>query len=388
MKANIWKFYLITALGIRFIAPIRILYLLSFGLNYADIGLMELSASLAIIFLEIPSGIFADLYGRKTSRIIAYVFSIVGFTLMSFGSSLPIFIFGWICSGIADAFQSGAQDALIFDTFKQLDREKDYIKTKSHFVLINAISVMVGSILGSYLFTIDKRLPWYLITSTIAISFLVFITIKEPKYTRYTSNLKDKIFEFRKTLLKGISNIKVIRLFTFTLLLSIPMYVFVTLLNQPYLLSRGFEVKSLGYIFALITLVSGLFATFSHKYEKVLKEKMSLLIVIVGISVSFMSMGIIKTSLSLALVVFFYMIDNFKNVILDNYLNESVESESRATMLSIQSFLNNIFISLIFVFIGSLADIFSINFVLIFLGSIVLFLGIPLWLFTSKKVTW
>ena len=154
LSGNIWKFYLITALGIRFIAPIRILYLISYGLSFAQIGMMELAASIAIIVLEVPTGIFADVVGRKSSKLIAYGLSIMAFSLMSFGSTLPVFIFGWALSGAADAFESGAGDALIFDTLKEMGREGQYLKLKSNFLIVNTISVIVGSLVGSYLYSI------------------------------------------------------------------------------------------------------------------------------------------------------------------------------------------------------------------------------------------
>jgi MFS family permease len=178
LKSNIWKFYLVSALGMHFITPIRILYLLSFGMSYAQIAMMELAASIAIILLEIPSGILADLLGRKLSRLISYGLSISAFTCLSFGSTPAVFIFGWALSGAADAFQSGAGDALVYDTLKQLGREGEYLKIKSHFLLITTISVIFGSIIGARLYLIDHRLPWYLVTISIVMSALVFITIK------------------------------------------------------------------------------------------------------------------------------------------------------------------------------------------------------------------
>jgi len=386
IKNNIWKFYAITALGIRFIAPIRIIYLISYGLTFAQIGMMELAAAIVIVFLEIPSGVFADIVGRKKSRLIAYSLSIIAFSCLSFGSTLPIFIFGWALSGAADAFESGAQDALIFDTLKQLNKENDYLKIKSHFILINTISVIVGSLVGSYLYAIDHRLPWYLITATIIISTLIFTTIKEPAFISKYSNLKSHLKDFYKSLKVSLSNSEVRRLILFSLFLSLPMYVFTTLLNQPYLIDHGFTIQSLGFIFALITGISGILASLSHKIEPLLKQRLSFALIIFSFTFLLISMGLVhNTSIVLILVIIFYIVDNFKNVIIDNYLNQNINSESRATVLSVKSFVNNIFISLLFVFIGHLVDIFSINVVLISMGISIGLLCFPLWLFDKPK---
>ena len=85
------------------------------------------------------------------------------------------------------------------------------------------------------------------------------------------------------------------------------------------------------------------------------------------------------------MLVLFYVVDNFKNVIIDNYLNESINSESRATVLSVQSFINNIAISVMFVFVGYLVDLFSIDFVLIFLGILVFVVCTPLFVLSKSK---
>lgn len=383
LNTNIWKFYLITALGIRFIAPIRILYLLSFGLNFTQIGIMELAASITVLVLEIPTGLFADIFGRKTSRLIAYVLSIAAFSIMSMGSTWPVFIFGWILSGAADAFQSGAQDALIFDTLKSLNRTKDYIKLKSHFYLINTFSVVVGSIAGSYLYSLNRRLPWYLITGTIILSALVYMTIKEPKFAQKYQDFTGQFHQFKKSFFQVLESGTVRQLIIFGLILALPMHVFVTLLNQPYLLSVGYKVESLGIVFAIITLVSGLAASFSHKIQSYLSQQFSLLLITISLAVLPILFGLIQTSWVLLFVIIFYIMDGYKNIFLDNYLNLSIKSESRAAVLSVQSFVNNLIISLVFVFVGHLADTFSINIVLIALGTFVATASLPFWL--SKK---
>jgi len=385
LKNNIWKFYVIKALGIYFIAPIRILYLISFGLSYSQIGMMELAAAITIIFLEIPSGIFADMFGRKNSRLIAYALSFTAFTMLSFGSTPLIFIIGWALSGAADAFQSGAQDALIFDTLKQLDKEKDYIKLKSHFLLINTISVVIGSLLGSYLYSFDKRLPWYLVTSTILISTILFLTIKEPNFASKFVSFTDHFKNFKESLVSSLSKVEVKKLLIFGIALSLPMYVFTTLLSQPYLISRGFSVQSLGVIFSVVTGSGGLIASLTHKIEPFLKQKLSFALIVFSFTFLLIGMGIIHNQLVLILLVAFYIVDNFKNVIIDNYLNESISSESRATVLSVQSFVNNIFISILFVFVGYLVDMFSIDLVLIALGILVFTVCIPLLILNKSK---
>ena len=376
LSSNIWKFYLLKALSIPFIVPIRILYLLSFGLSFAQIGFMELAAAIVIIILEIPTGVFADIIGCKNSRLIAYLLSILAFSLMSFGSTATIFIIGWAISGAADAFESGAQDALIFDTLKQLDREKDYLQLKSRFLLISTVSIIFGSIIGAQAYNLDHRLPWYLITLTIIISTLIFLTIKEPLNKSQSQSFRPQITQYFQSFKQSLSNLFVRQILILSIILTLPMYVFTTLLSQPYLTSRGFSVTSLGIVFAFITGISGLIAGFSDKIESKLKKRFAFLLVFISFSILLISLGLTKNQMAVIFVVGFYIIDNFKNIIIDNYLNQSISSDSRATILSLQSFLNNIVISVSFVFVGYFVDVFSISTVLISMGILIGVFGI------------
>lgn len=358
--------------------------MLAFGLSFAQIGMMELAAAIVIVILEIPTGIFADIVGRKTSRMIAYALSITAFSCLSFGSTAAVFIFGWALSGAADAFESGAQDAIIFDTLKDLDREKDYLTLKSRFLLISTISTIIGSLAGAALYTIDHRLPWYLITVTIILSASIFSTIKESQRQNQKKKFADQIRVYKDSFRVSISSLDVRRLIAVGIILALPMYVFTTLLNQPYLITHGFSVQSLGFVFAFITGISGVVASFSSIIENKLKKRYSFLLIFSSMSILLISLGIIKSPFVLALIVVFYIIDNYKNIIIDNYINLEIASESRATILSIQSFINNISISILFVFVGYFVDIFSIDIVLITMGVLIGVALIPFWTISNR----
>ncbi len=384
LESNIWKFYFIKALGIRFIAPVRILYLLSFGLSFAQVGMMELAAALVIVVFEIPTGIFADIVGRKASRMIAYLLSITAFSCLSFGSTAAIFIFGWALSGAADAFESGAQDAIIFDTLKELDRSKDYLIMKSRFLLISTIATIIGSIAGASLYIVDHRLPWYMITATIVLSTFIFSTVKEPQRQSTHRKFSGQLAVYKESFRLSLSNLDVRKLIAVGIILALPMYVFTTLLNQPYLISRGFDVQSLGVVFALITGVSGFIASFSNVIERKIRKRLSFLLIFLSMSILLIFLGLIQSPFVLTIIISFYVIDNYKNIIIDNYLNLEIDSESRATVLSVQSFINNILISIMFVFIGYLVDILSIDIVLIVMGILIGMVTIPFWTISNR----
>ena len=129
-KGNIFKInvlYVIAGFTLFFI-PIAIFYYQYYGLSYFDIGLTAGIGLLATLLCEIPTGAFADLYGRKKSVSMGLFLYLMGILILTFSSTLFYFIISSIVFGIGQAFLSGAWDALMFDSLKAIKREKEYLK--------------------------------------------------------------------------------------------------------------------------------------------------------------------------------------------------------------------------------------------------------------------
>ena len=378
LARNVWKFYLSRTLtGVRLISPIRVLFLLTF-ISYAEIGVMELAASIVILALEIPSGVFADLVGRKTSMVIGAVLSTLAFVCVGLGRGLGLFALGWALSGASDAFHSGADEAMLYDSLKKLDREEDYIKITSRLNLVHALTSVVGSVAGAYLYQMNIRLPWLIFAAFIGLSGLINATMVELHTSEKSYSVSNQIEHLKEAFVFSFTHTTVRWLLLFFLALSIPMFAFATLMSQPYLISRGFEITSLGFIFGFIHGVSGALSALSHIVEQRIGEKRSLLL-ITGLYVAiFVLAGLVMNQwVAFALIILLYLVTNYKGVLLSTYLNHHVRSENRATVLSIRSFINNVVITLLVVVIGHLIDLYSIDAVLIGLGVLMGAISVP-----------
>jgi MFS family permease len=317
-ESNILKYYVRVAVaGLRFIAPIRILYFQSFGLTYAQIGTMELAAALVILVLEIPTGVFADLLGRKTSLVVAELLSFVAFLVMSLGNGFGAFVIGWSISGAADAFQSGASDALLYDSLKRLGREQDYMKVNGTLRMIYAIAIIAGSIAGAYLFQSNRRLPWLLYTGCIGIGAMLCWSLREPYAVTRTYNARSQLEHLKRSIATAYHHRTVRWMILFFLVLSLPMFAFSTLMNQPYLLSRGFSVTTLGFAFGLIHGLSGTLSAFSHVLERRLGERGSFVLISVLYTALFILAGLMLGKAAIGLVVLLYIISNYHGVIVN-----------------------------------------------------------------------
>ncbi|MCJ7735390.1 MAG: MFS transporter, partial [Anaerolineales bacterium] len=104
--------------NLRFFDPFILLIFRSYGLSFLQIGLLYSIRNIATNFLEIPTGVLADSFGRRKAMItsfISYIFSfLILYLLVDFWSlalAMILFAFG-------EAFRSGTHKALILEYLK------------------------------------------------------------------------------------------------------------------------------------------------------------------------------------------------------------------------------------------------------------------------------
>lgn len=376
--SNIFKYYLISVFGgFWFILPISILYLQSFGLTYTQIGILEFVAGLFAILLEIPTGVFADLIGRKWSVFIACVFWLIAMATIGLGSTFIIFLIGFALWGISESFFSGAISALLYDSLKKTKRENEYLKIRGKMLLLSSLALIFGSILGAYLYGINIRLPWLAYVFTSLITIIIALTMKEPYKSNKKYNLNNQINHIGKSLRFTFTHKEVRWLIIFSVLSIIPVYIFLSLMEQPYLVKIGFSITSLGIIYAMTRGGIGLLATFIFKIENALGEKVSFFLVTLIYAIGFILLGLINLPSVVLILVLIYFARDYQNVLIETYINKHINSKQRATVLSIQNLSISIAIT-IFVMIGGLfLDIFSLNQVLIVMGILTFITIIP-----------
>jgi MFS family permease len=68
VSTNIWKLNFVAAFtDMMFFIPVLIPFLGSLGLSMQEILIVEAVFSVTMVLLEVPSGYFADVFGRKLS---------------------------------------------------------------------------------------------------------------------------------------------------------------------------------------------------------------------------------------------------------------------------------------------------------------------------------
>lgn len=145
-------------LDFRLYAPIAILYFAHVSGSYA-LGMSVFSVTmLAGALFEVPTGVLSDRMGRKGTLVAgaaASVVSVICYALAGHldGIAYLVLLAGGISEGLARAFYSGNNAALLHDTLAETGQQAEYQeyfgRTSSMFHFALAISAVVGSVIAA-----------------------------------------------------------------------------------------------------------------------------------------------------------------------------------------------------------------------------------------------
>ena len=323
-------FYLI------FFGPVLIIYLKDkFSLSEAII--LQMAYVVASVIFEVPTGIFADKFGKKISII-------VGATLMS----IVIFLFGvvenfWLFAllealgGVATSFISGSDSALLYETLKLLGKESEYKKLNGQMHQYALISVAIGSIIGGFIAKIGIEYTFQATAITAFLAILVALQLKEPIVKKEKTNSFFKM-AFYELLLKS----KELR---FVLILSLIIYLFNQVLfnlYQPYFELIGIDIVYFGVIFASFQIVAAVSSKYAYLFEQKIGFIKGLWLLLTIVIVSIFLLGNVVAVYSFVFIYLQQIVRGIRPILVSDFINKNVSSEYRTTILSLESLIASI----------------------------------------------
>ena len=126
-------------------------FLYSKGLSILQIGMFEVVFHITAITMEVPTGMIADLFGRKMSRILGILSYIILLIIMIYSSSYVMIIIGFIFCALGFTLESGSGEALVFDSLKLMNKEETYMKVNGWKEVIYQASSGAALLVGGYI---------------------------------------------------------------------------------------------------------------------------------------------------------------------------------------------------------------------------------------------
>jgi MFS family permease len=345
------RYYLYRAVGgPGFIAPIYVLYLLSSGLTYAEIGAIGSIQGAVVLAGEIPTGWVGDRIGRRNSLLVAQVLLTASALGMIVAGGFPAFAFSFALLSFAMTFVSGSADAWLYDILEEYLDEDRYTHVRGRGGAVGQWVTAVTMIAGSLLYVVEPLYPFIAVLVMRVLTFAVVLSL--PKTARYADDRETDGDDERLTIIDALPVIRQklteppLRSFVaYTALfigLSMPANVYVQPITIDALESNvgsvlaavGIpEAASLGILYAAFTAVSAIASDRASDLEAGLGVRKALLVVPVLTAVTM----VLPALLPMLAFPMFFVLRASRSVlrpISGQYLNDRIESVGRATVLS------------------------------------------------------
>lgn len=357
-----------------FMLYIPVIYLFYEENNFQVTELFVLHAvySIIIAILEVPSGYFADVFGRKLSLVFGALLGTLGFAAYSLSYSLTGFIIAEVLLGIGQSLFSGADSALLYDTLLQEGHEKKYLKYEGRITAAGNIAEALAGLAVSLLAFQLIRTNFYFQTGITFAAFIASLFLIEPSIQeqRQRPGYKDILDIVRFTFHRNKELRNIVFFSSVIGFASLIMAWF----SQPVFLDAGLDKKYFGYAAVLLNGIVAVGSIVSLKINKWLSFNGVLLFLAIPLSAGFFVIALDLDFWVFIPMILFYFIRGIAHPVLKQYINVLTSSDKRATVLSLRSLIIRLIYSALAPFLGVVTDKISIQIALVICGITVFLL--------------
>lgn len=382
--------------NMRFFEAFLILYLVGKGFSYTTIGVFYGVREISANILEIPSGISADVLGRKKTLAASFLVYILSFLLFFlFSSPLP-FIAGFFLFGVGEAFRSGTHKGMIADYLKRLSRKDQMIEYYGHTRSWSQIGLALSSLIAGFIVFVsgDYQLIFLLSIIPYLLNFLLILSY--PDFLDKSSALspggkRDQFKEVLSRSVKTISDRSVLKLLNISALHTaylkamkdyIQPMIYSLVITFPLLSSYSDEQRSavfIGLFYFFIFILTSKASAYAGKFAKISVKRLPMMTLIAGLLSGVFSGVLYFFQLPAGAVFFFlliYLIENVRKPVLTGYVSENVDNSILTSVFSIQSQMKTVMTALIAILFGFAADRVGIAMALIIISTALIFLSL------------
>lgn len=157
IEKQIRRLYLSTIAGNLSLTGAWVAILAARGYSLAEIGLAETVFHITSLTFEIPSGVFADLFGRNKMLILSSILRMIGNVIMILSGNLFMVCLSLAFYATSYNFASGSGDALAYDSLMLEQKETYYEKYASNQLIIYRFCGGLSTLCAGFALLIGHR---------------------------------------------------------------------------------------------------------------------------------------------------------------------------------------------------------------------------------------
>lgn len=377
------KFYLYMATTSNaFLSPITVIYMLSQGVNYTQVGIVQSLFWAGMIGGEVPTGYLGDRLGRRYSLLLSTL--VIAAVVVGFGFADGFYEFAavYLLWAVGVTFRSGSLGAWLYDALEERLNADEFSRVRGRGNSIVLAVSAVGSLVGGYLYTVDTRLPFFATGILAVIGFVVLLTF--PTIRLGDEDEDGGSFTFLDSL-RVVREELAGRQLRWFLLYAGLIYVTQQVVNvfiQPASLEVGASVEQIGFLYAGFNGLAAVASYFTgFVKDRVGVERWFLLApLLMGLPL----LAVVASPLLvLPAIVGVRLINQITSPLRNQYINDRTPSRGRATILSAASMFFGLLAMPARIGAGGLADATSLLNMFVVLGGALLVGAVTIRYFVS-----
>ena len=352
---------------LRFTDAVWVALLAARGFSLAEIGLAEGVFHLTSLLCEVPSGMAADLLGRRRTLIFGGALGVVSAATMAFAPSLAFICAGMGLKALGYNLLSGTTEALTYDSLKQCGRTDDYLRVSANCSQLSMLATAVGS-LASTLERFLRFSGFYLLsaafegTAAAATALMTEPIVTETQARREKQTFRDLPGQLARLARDSITALRATplaaKLIVSAAVLCIPSYL-TKMFVQQRLVELGWPTALLFVPMLLSGLASMLGVEAARRlHPESLRRFYAVCALLCGGGCALVGaapvLGCIFGCMLVQGVIDAYLLHE------DQKLNDVIPSDQRATLISVDSMVYSLLMIPASPFVGAVGDAFGL----------------------------
>jgi len=336
------------------------------GYTLWQLGILEGLFHLTGFLMEIPTGLVADLRGRRSSRFWGRAFFLGSLVILYYGKSFPVQAAGFVFCALGYNLESGAGEALLYDSLKELGRENRFRKIAGINNFLFEGGAIVSFLAGGWCaHRLGYRWVFFPAFALALLSLLVVPFFEEPRLAREERDRLRSLGGFgalAEQTRESFRHVRRVPAIAFLILFTELIMTFITSLYfylQTYWKGMGMNEFTIGLILAGASLLSGLSGLRAEAAER--RIGTSRVLILFPLFLVLCLAGVAFTPWKPAFYCLTGIIEGLLYVAIQDYLNRMIPSERRATILSFQSMAFSLYMILLFPLIGFIGSRYSLD---------------------------
>lgn len=341
IKEQLSKLYCSSVLGNLSLTGAWVAILTVRGYNLVEIGIAETVFHITSLIFEIPSGVLADVFGRKKMLIVSSIMQMIGNIVMILSNNLFMVCLSIAFFALSYNFSSGTGDALAYDSLKLAKMEKQFEKYESNQLIIYRLCGGISTLCAGFALFIGYKIAY----GTGLITGIIQIVILSSLHEMYAANsqhdkerhtIRKLIVCFKESIifLKGVN--KIIGLMMCNSLVG-ALDTLLLFFLQAKLLEKEIPEWGLGLALLFMEMGGVVGSKLILKFPKLSYKR------VFAITISFVLAGVLAEHSSWYFIVavggfLSAMGDDALQVRTNAILQDMFPSEQRATLTSVESF--------------------------------------------------